>query len=165
MAREELIDKFQSDLIDLKAMVVEVEGHDNHLVLATDMEEPPQLLHFIIPEYSTYCLTIEYRVKKRPLKQFNYIQTIKKHGVVIYSRNAAIAPEVHVNDDQTPTHSVTFAPEKLPGGMFIRGVHLAYSTFYEDDKQIFSCGWTIEIVKKHVKPQVGGYVWLKFWLD
>lgn len=155
--REELIEDFQSELIDLVSMTIEVEGYSNSLEYHPEMEDLPQRLHFILPEYSTYYLIITYKVKSRPLKKLTYSQVVKKHGIPFASRDLHMNDHAEVNTEDNPTHLVRFPPDKLPGGRLIRGTYPAHSKFYEEGKTIFSCDWLIEVVKKDEQPRIGGF--------
>ena len=155
--REELIKDFESEFLDLVSMTIDIEGTGERLQYTRDMEDPPQRLHFHLPEYCTYKLTIGYKVKKRPLQELTYLHEVKKYGVVFNSRRELIAAEAPVNDDDNPVHIKTFESNDLPGGMVVRGHHPASASFLEGDKLLYTCKWTISITKKSVKPRMGGY--------
>lgn len=155
--REEIIASFQSEFIELVAMVIDIEGYEEVLEFSQAMENPPQKLHFILPESSTYHLSIRFKVTKRPLKNLKYYQVVKKHGLPFKTRDIEITPIAEVNNNESPEHVFKFPPDTLPGGALIRGKYPAQSKFYEDGKEIFACDWIIEIVKKHHKPSTAGH--------
>lgn len=153
--REELVAMFKNDHIELIAMIIEVEGFDVKLEYSQDMDNPPQLLYFLLPEHSKYYLTIHYKVLNRPLKNLTYYQVVKKGGIPFKTRKEKISAEAFINDDQTPIHSITFPADDIPGGKFIRGTYPAVSTFYEDGKPIFTTEWNIKVTKKGSTPEIG----------
>jgi len=155
--REEIIKEFENELLLLEAMIIAIDGHEQPLQFSRDMENMPQRLHFKLPEYCTYTLTIHYRVKERPLKGLTYKHVVKKHGVPLHSRNYKISDECPVNNEESPIHVAKFPPETLPGGSVLRGTYPARSTFVENGKSILKCPWTIELIKQDMVPEVGGY--------
>ena len=138
--REELIAEFQNDDLELCAMTIAIDGHDQPLRYSQDMDEMPQRLHFVLPEKSTYTLTIRYRAK-RPID----------------TRKLPIGDNIVPNTDDNPYHEVTFPPHTLPSGSLVRGKYPATSTFLENGKAIFSCEWIIEIVKRDRQPESKGF--------
>ncbi|CAD1809999.1 RHO protein GDP dissociation inhibitor family protein [Candida parapsilosis] len=157
--REELLADFENDLVKFISMSLTVEGHDEPLVFSRDMDPMPQRLHFILPEYSVYYLTIRYKVKQRPLKKLTYHQTVKKGVVKVDTRDLKMIEDAVVNDheDDGDYHEVTFPAGGVPGGSFLRGLYPAKSTIRENGEKIWSYNWTIEICKKSQKPSVGGF--------
>lgn len=137
-------------------MEISLDGHDEPLLYSQDMEPMPQRLHFVLPEKSTYILTIRYRAK-RPLGKLGYHQVVKKHGIPFDTRKLPIGDNIAPNTDAEPHYEVTFEPHTLPSGALVRGKYPATSTFVENSEPIFSCDWTIEIVKKDKKPCCKGY--------
>ncbi|CAL1198582.1 unnamed protein product [Candida parapsilosis] len=121
--REELLADFENDLVKFISMSLTVEGHDEPLVFSRDMDPMPQRLHFILPEYSVYYLTIRYKVKQRPLKKLTYHQTVKKGVVKVDTRDLKMIEDAVVNDheDDGDYHEVTFPAGGVPGGSFLRG--------------------------------------------
>lgn len=155
--REQLADMFRNEHIELFAMMIEVDGYDEILEYSQDMDNPPQELFFLLPEYSHYRLTIKFKVNTRPLKHLTYHQVVKKGGVPFKSRKETVTDLAQINDDDNPYHSITFPPDDIPGGAFIRGTYPATSSFYEDGKKIFTTNWTIKVIKKGRKPEIGGF--------
>ncbi|EGV66085.1 E set domain-containing protein [Yamadazyma tenuis ATCC 10573] len=154
-SRDELLDMFRNELIELIAMTIQCEGHPEVLEYSQEMENIPQKLFFILPEYSTYTLTIKYRVTAKPLVKLTYYQVVKKGGIPFKSRKEEIANTAVTNDDTNPHHTVTFPPDDIPGGTFIRGTYPAVSTFYAEGKPIFSTEWAIKVVKRGTQPSIG----------
>lgn len=154
--REELIAEFQNDDLELCAMTIALDGHEEPLQYSQDMQEMPQRLHFVLPEKSTYTLTIRYKAK-RPIRQLSYQQVVKKHGIPFDTRKLPVGKNIEPNHDDLPYHEVTFEPHTLPSGPLIRGKYPATSTFLEDGKEVFSCDWILEVVKKDKKPESKGY--------
>lgn len=155
--RQELIEEYESEFLDLVSMTIDVDGSDERLQYTKDMEDPPQRLHFHLPEYCTYRLSIGYKVKKRPLQELTYVHEVRRLGIAVNSRRELIAAEAPVNDDDNPVHFKTFSPTDLPGGIIVRGKHPASASFLEGNKTLYTCKMTIEITKKSVKPRMGGY--------
>ena len=154
--REELIAEFQNDDLELCAMTIAIDGHDQPLRYSQDMDEMPQRLHFVLPEKSTYTLTIRYRAK-RPIRLLGYHQVVKKHGIPFDTRKLPIGDNIVPNTDDNPYHEVTFPPHTLPSGSLVRGKYPATSTFLENGKAIFSCEWIIEIVERDRQPESKGF--------
>ncbi|ODV77382.1 E set domain-containing protein [Suhomyces tanzawaensis NRRL Y-17324] len=155
--KEEIHAQFDSEFLDLESMIIDIVDHQTQLVYARDMEEMPQQLHFVLPEYSTYVLTVKYKVKKRDLGKLTYHQVVRKHGIPFKTRNEDVTKNAVITECPKSPHSVTFAPDTLPGGPFIRGTYDASSHFEEQGQKLLSVPWKIEIVKKNVKPRIDGY--------
>lgn len=149
--REELIAGYQTDNFELFSLEIKVEGFDEGLKFSQDMENMPQSLHFVIPEHSTYTVVIQYRVKKTPIKKLNYYEVVKKGGIPLKTRKQYIADEAEPTENY---QTITFPPDKVPGGMFLRGTYPATSTFYEDGKEIITCPFSLELAKKGVTPSI-----------
>ncbi|KAL6453703.1 LOW QUALITY PROTEIN: hypothetical protein SBY92_005275 [Candida maltosa Xu316] len=154
--REEILADFENDLVRFEAMSIKIVGFDEPLEFSRTMDPMPQRLHFILPEYSIYRLTIRYKVKKRPLKSLTYHQTVKKK---IDDRNLHMIEDAWVNnhDDEGDFHEVTFPPSGVPGGSFLRGDYKAKSVIKEEGQVIWSYKWTLEVVKKGTPPGIGGF--------
>ena len=90
-SREELIAQYQTDNFELFSLEINVEGFDQGLKFSQDMENMPQELFFSIPEYSTYTVTIQYRVKNTPIKKLNYYEVVKKGGIPLKTRKQFVA--------------------------------------------------------------------------
>lgn len=157
--REEVLADFENDLVRFEAMSIKIEGFDEPLEFSRNMDPMPQRLHFIIPEYSIYKLTIRYRVKERPLKVLTYHQRVRRKGIPVDDRNLHMIEDAWVNkhDDDEDYHEVTFPPSGVPGGSFLRGDYNAKSVVKEGGKLIWSYKWTLEVVKKGVQPAIGGF--------
>lgn len=152
-SRDEILADFENELLELHGMTISIDGHEDPLVYSRDMDQMPQRLHFILPEYSTYHLTIHYKPRERDLKNFRYSQVVKKHGIPFNTRKHLLAEKA----PSGKVHSVTLPPEELPGGALVRGIYPAKSSFKEGDKTIFRCEWTIELVGQKEPPKMGGY--------
>lgn len=150
-SREELIAQYQTDNFELFSLEINVEGFDQGLKFSQDMENMPQELFFSIPEYSTYTVTIQYRVKNTPIKKLNYYEVVKKGGIPLKTRKQFVADEAQPTEEY---QTVTFPPDKIPGGMLLRGTYPATSTFYQDGKEIITCPFSLAIVKKGVTPSI-----------
>ncbi|KAI5960322.1 uncharacterized protein KGF55_004614 [Candida pseudojiufengensis] len=157
--REEILADFENDLIKFESMSIKIDGHDEALIFSRNMEPMPQRLYFILPEYCTYHLSLRYKIKQRPLNKLSYHQTVKKSGIIVDSRDLAMNQCALVNNpyDENDYHEITFIPAGTPGGAFLRGEYPAKSIIKEDGKTIWSYKWTIKIVKKADKPQIGGF--------
>lgn len=153
--REELIEMFRNEHIELLAMTIQCEGHEEVLEYSQDMENPPQLLFFILPEGSLYTLKLKIKVLGQPLQDFHYHQVVKKGGIPFRTRWEKIADVAHVNTDENPHHEAVLEPDQIPSGKFFRGTYPATSTFYSGGKAIFSTDWVIKISKKGTKPTMG----------
>ncbi|CAK9438603.1 uncharacterized protein LODBEIA_P28270 [Lodderomyces beijingensis] len=151
--REEILADFENDLIRFEAMQIQIEGHDEPLVFSRDMFPMPNRLHFIVPEYSVYHLSIRYSVKTRPLRNLSYHQTVKKSGIIVDSRDLPMIQEAM--HGQVFEH--TFIAGGVPGGAFLRTEYPAKSTIRENGVKIWSYKWTLEISKKATKPTIGGF--------
>lgn len=151
--KEEIIADFENDLIRLESMTIKVDGHDEVLAFSRDMHPMPQRLHFILPEYSVYHLTIRYYVKQRPLRNLTYHQTVKKSGIVVDSRDLNMVQDARHGE----YFEHTFIPGGVPGGAFLRSEYPAKSTIKENGEKIWSYKWTLEITKKVNKPTIGGF--------
>ena len=150
--KEEILEEYKSEFLDVVRMEIDVDGFDEKVVYSTDMEVVPEKMHMILPEYCTYHLTIYYRVKKRAIKNLHYYHGVKKAGIAIKTRNLDIG-DVEPNEGDT-LHKAVFEADTLPGGYFIRGTYPANTIFLEDKKPIFNFDWNIEIAKKDVKPSI-----------
>lgn len=156
--KDEMLDYFLTENFDLHGMIIVVEGFDEKLEFNRDMEEPfPEEIHFKLPEHSTYTIILEFKVKKRPLRSLRYSHVVKKHGLPMKTRNDLMCEIAVVNDEKLPLHRISLPPEKLPGGMMIRGVYPAVSTFTEGEEPLFKVDWKIEIIKKDQKPLLHGF--------
>lgn len=150
--REEIVADFENDLIELHGMTIVVDGHPP-LEFLRDMEDMPQRLHFILPEYATYTLTVRFRTPNKQLLKLRYRQLVKKAGVTLNSRDHLLCDATTAGE----MHSVTLPPETLPGGALLRGVYPATLKFCEDDDTVLRCKWTIELVNKKKAPAIGGF--------
>ncbi|KAI5953364.1 hypothetical protein KGF54_002735 [Candida jiufengensis] len=157
--REELLQDFENDLIKFESMSIKIDGYEQPLVFTRNMDPMPQKLHFILPEYCVYHLSIKYKVKQRPLNKLSYHQTVKKSGIIVDSRDLPMNDIANVNNpqDENDYHEITFIPAGTPGGAFLRGEYPAKSTIKEDGKTIWSYKWTLKITKKADKPEIGGF--------
>ncbi|RCK60657.1 Rho GDP-dissociation inhibitor [Candida viswanathii] len=157
--REEVLADFENDLVRFEAMSIKIAGFDEPLEFSRTMDPMPQRLHFIIPEYSIYNLTVRYKVKQRPLRVLTYHQTVKRKGIPVDDRNLHMIEDAWVNKhgDDGDYHEVTFPPSGVPGGSFLRGDYKAKSVVKEEGRMIWSYKWTLEVVKKGVKPSIGGF--------
>ena len=157
--REEILAGFENDLLRFESMSIKIVGFDEPLEFSRTMDPMPQKLHFTIPEYSIYKLTIRYKVKARPLRVLSYHQTIKRKGIPVDDRNLPMIEDAWVNKhgDDEDFHEVTFPPSGVPGGSFLRGDYKAKSIVKEEGKPIWSYKWTLEVVKKGTKPTIGGF--------
>lgn len=153
-SREELMDMFRNEILELIALSIEVEGYDKVLEYSQDMENMPQQLSFILPEHSKYYLTIKYKVTQ-PLKNLVYHQVVKKGGFVFKQRKDIMAETAHPNDESTPHHVCKLPVDKIPGGSIVRGTFPATSNFYADGELILVANWTIKVVKKGTEPAMG----------
>ncbi|KAK6457814.1 immunoglobulin E-set [Scheffersomyces xylosifermentans] len=156
--REELLADFENDLVRIDSMRLSISGHDEPLVYDRDMEDMPQRLHFILPENSTYRLTLKYKVKKQPLRNLTYKQVVTKGGIPVKSKKWPIKELSDVNiHDEEEHHEVTFPEDDIPGGLMFRGTHPATSVLYAEGQEVWKMDWLIEVVKKNRKPAKGGY--------
>lgn len=157
--REEVLANFENDLVRFESMSLKLYGHDQPLQFSRDMVPFPQRLHFRLPEYSIYLLTIRFKVKQRPLRNLTYHQTVKKKRIPVDDRNLEMKEEASVNnlDDEDDYHEVTFAPSGVPGGTFLRGKYKARSLVKENGVLIWSYKWTLEVIKKGSTPEIGGF--------
>lgn len=150
--REEIVADFENELIELHGMTVTVDGHPP-LEFSRDMEPMPQRLHFILPEYLTYTLTVRFKTPNKQLLKLRYKQLVKKAGMTLNLRDEHLCDSTNLEE----MHTVTLPPETLPGGTFLRGVYPATLKFLEDDEPVLRCKWTIELVSKKHAPAIGGY--------
>lgn len=148
---EQLLDAFRNEHLEIVALSIEVNGHT--LEFYQDMEDAPDdgKIHFFLPENASYVLTLKYKVK-RPLTKLTYRQVVRKRGIVVRTRDEQITDEAPVNTEELPIHTITLSPDSLPGGMLVRGNYLASSSFLEDGKEILSCPWKLDIIKKNQIP-------------
>ncbi|CAH6719540.1 hypothetical protein CLIB1444_02S10902 [[Candida] jaroonii] len=153
-SREELMDMFRNEILELVALSIEVEGYDKVLEYSQDMKDMPQKLSFILPEHSKYHLTIKYKVTQ-PLKNLVYHQVVKKGGFVFKQRKDVMTEVAHPNDESNPHHVCRLPVDKIPGGSIVRGTFPATSNFYSDGKLILVANWTIQVVKKGTEPAMG----------
>lgn len=150
-SREELVAQYKTDNFELYSLEIKVEGFDEGLKFWQDMEVMPQSLYFSIPEHATYTVTIQYKVKHTPIKKLNYYEVVKKGPIPLKTRKQYISDEAQPTED---FQTITFPPDKVPGGMLVRGTYPATSTFYADGNEIITCPFSLEIVKKGVTPSI-----------
>ncbi|CUM66275.1 uncharacterized protein PRCAT00003936001 [Priceomyces carsonii] len=148
--------EFENDLLFLHSMKIDVTGFEPLVYTRDETDDAPKSLYFILPELSSYRLTIKYGVKERPLRNLTYYQCVMRHGIPVRENTYDMGEEVVITSgDQY--HEITFPAEKLPGGVLSRGIYAASSTFLEEGEPIFKKDWTLEIVKKGTVPAKGDY--------
>uniref|UniRef100_A0A0L0NQQ6 Uncharacterized protein n=1 Tax=Candidozyma auris TaxID=498019 RepID=A0A0L0NQQ6_CANAR len=130
--------KHHNDL-DIIKFIVDFEDGSQKEVPVASVDE----VVVLIPEGTTYQMTIVFKVENRTLKNLKYKQVVKKGGIPLKNK------ELYIGDEYAPgEHSKQFEKDTTPSGFLYRGTFPSTSTYYAGDEELFTSPWTLEVTKK-----------------
>lgn len=123
--------KFTVNYEDGTSFDVQVKGND--------------AIHILIPEATTYHMTIHFAVKGKTLTKLKYKQEVKKFSMTVRTRELSIGDEFAPLDEP---YSVSFDKDTTPSGMMLRGDFDCLLTYYANDEQLYQVPWKLTVTKK-----------------
>lgn len=129
------------DDLDIVKFIVNFEDGSEKEVPVASVDE----VLVLIPEGTTYQMTIVFTVSNRTLKSLKYKQVVRKGGIPLKSKELYLGDEFEPREEP---YTKQFEKDTTPSGFLYRGTFPSTSTYFAGEEELFTSDWTLEVTKK-----------------